>query len=147
MLFAQEVLDAMPDPTALGSAMHVILYLSCSVSAVVIAVATVWALITKSRSTPRDSEFVTRGELARDLVNLKVEMNRDFTRLELQIKELLAQEKEQMDYVRQRTHDQNERQHTANLRMHYMLNIITQLARKADIPVPPEPVISPNHEA
>lgn len=124
MLFA----EGNPDAATIGAWITNLFWLIGTFCAVIVAVAHVVMASRKSKPSP-ESEYITRGELTREI-----------DRLDKELKAL-------QDYIRIRTHDQSTKIHVINLRLVWMMALLTQLCGKQGIVVPAEPSISVNDEA
>jgi len=116
------------DPALFGSTVLVLIAVVSVVCVLVSTAINVWTALHKPKEKP-DLEYVTRGE-----------MNRELDRLEENLKTLDR-------YVHEATHGMNGRLHTINLRIVFLMGLLTQLCSKQGIAVPPEPTISAPDEA
>ena len=146
--------ESSPDATALGSWMQIAFYILGILCAVIVALVHVASYFRKERPAP-DSELVTRGEITavtarieKDLRELKdtgfvtrVELGREVDRLDKEVKDLKT-------YMSSRTHDLANKLHAINIRIVWMMGVLTQLAGKTDgVSIPSEPMISTVDEA
>lgn len=120
--------DGSVDSAALGSWMQIAFFVLGTVCAVVVATVHVLQAMRKESPKP-ESEYVTRGELMREV-----------GRVEADIKELKT-------YVQARMHDQSNKLHAINLKIVWIMGLLAQLCAKQGIPVPAEPSISTDDEA
>lgn len=122
------IAEATPDAAALGLWIQIAFYILLAVCGVVVAI--VHVLQYQRKEAPRPgTEYVTRDELAKEI-----------TRLETDHKELRA-------YMQSRMHDLNNKLHAINIRIVWMMGLLTQLCGKQGIPIPAEPTISIADEA
>lgn len=124
MLFA----DGNPDVATVGAWMTNLFWFVGTICAVVVAVAHIVLASRKTKPAP-ESEYITRGELSREI-----------DRLDKDLKAI-------QEYNRVTKHDQGKMIHVINLRLVWVMALLTQLCGKQGIPVPEQPTISVNDEA
>lgn len=139
--------ESAPDPTALGTWISIMVYILLAICGVIVAIVHVLTYLRKGQPAP-DTEFVTRGELARDMTRLETEVkdvrqyvNSEANRLETKIDDV-------KQYISVRTHDMANKIHVINLRIVWIMGVLAQLAGKQDgVSIPPEPMINTTDEA
>ena len=123
------IADSTPDPAALGLWIQIFFYIVLAVCGVISTVAVVVKAIRRKDPAP-DAEYVTRGEMMREI-----------SRIDADLKDLKT-------YIQTRTHDLANKLHAINIRIVWMMGLLTQLASKTDgVTVPGEPMISTPDEA
>lgn len=122
------IADGVPDPAALGLWIQIFFYIVLAICGVVTTIAVVIKAIRKKDPAP-DAEYVTRGEMMREI-----------TRIDTDLKDLKT-------YIQARTHDLSNKLHAINIRIVWMMGLLTQLASRTDgVAVPDEPTISSTDE-
>lgn len=127
-----------PDVSAIGSFVQVFMYIAVSVASIIGAVAGIVVLMRRPEKPPSEN-YVTRAELQQETTRNLMSMKGEIARLETEIRDL-------RNYTSERTHDMGKRMHVINLRIVYIMGLLTQLCAKQGIVVPSEPTISPADE-
>lgn len=118
MLFAENV----PDAATLGPWMQNFFYVIGAICAVAVTVTNVLAAMRRRQSSP-DSEYVTRGELSREISRVN------------------ADSKAFQNEIRAQSAEQSRRLYAVDLRLVWMSGLLTQICDKQGISASAQPAI------
>lgn len=172
------IADSTPDPTALGQWIQIFFYIVLAVCGVISTIAVVIKALRKKEPSPdsdyitrgemegkvgriEDEADKLKDQIIKESKELKEAIQKDLkelkdtaanfvTRAELtrEVDRIDKDSKEIKSYIQTRMHDQGNKLHAINLRIVWIMGVLTQLAGKTDdVKIPPEPMIATPDEA